>query len=82
MNPNAHGAPATQPGASGSSVSATEGVDVKWVAGLVVLGITLATLAEFRETEGFAVALGWAVAITTTFAYGEQAAATINKAVS
>lgn len=52
---------------------------VRWVVGLTVLGVTLATLAEFPQTEPFAVALAWACATSVTFAYGADALDAINK---
>lgn len=53
----------------------------KWGVAVVVLGVTLATLAEFPTTEPLAVALVWAVAISVTMVHGEAALAEIRKAV-
>lgn len=55
--------------------------NARWVIALAALGVTLATLAEFPQTEPLAVALAWACATTVTFAYGPQALDALNKVV-
>lgn len=48
---------------------------------MAALGVTLAVLAEFPETEPLAVALVWAIAITVTMTYGTAAGAEVRRIV-